>query len=300
LPDEAPTLRSSIIVLSAGASPFLGEVIECAAEQRGERDELVLLWSGAGPPPAYSLVDRVLALKPEEFNHGGTRRLSVESARGEFVVFLSDDATPHEGWLKAILDPMHDRTIGACYGRQVPRSDAPVLDRVFREARYPRASLLLKGGRGRLLIATAPVSNANAAYRVKALTAVGNFPADCSFAEDREAALRLLNGGWSIRYVADAVASHTHYHTATQTVRRGEAAAAFHLVAGWGTLASWSAFGLRAVSAAWRAGGVGALLSVAYAVGLRALGMIRGRTSPSRTRQPAGAANHGEETQQWK
>ena len=68
---------------------------------------------------------RVLEIPPEEFDHGATRNLAAEAARGEVLVFISQDAEPvGDGWLAALTAPLADERVAGVYGRQVARPDA--------------------------------------------------------------------------------------------------------------------------------------------------------------------------------
>ncbi len=270
--------RATVVVLSAGASPFVGEVLAAAAAAKGPADELVVVWSGGGSAPATPGVDRTEVISPGSFNHGATRQRAICSSLSEYVAFLSDDATPATAtWLDRLLAPFAVSNVGAVFGRQTPRADSPLPDRVFREARYPAESgrvQLSSGG----LSPVVPVSNANAAYRVAALLAVGGFPSPCSFAEDRGATLRLLRGGWAVVYAGDAAVLHSHYHSWRQTVQRGEGAVSVPVFSGGlSSLREWARFGWRGVRSAWATGGLGAMASLGGAFGLRAAGLIWGR-----------------------
>lgn len=271
--------RATIAVLSADGSRFLPEVLSAAAASMSDADELVLVWSGRQEAPRLAGVQRTMLVQPDAFDHGGTRWAAAVSSNTEFIAYLSDDATPASGeWLNAMVGGFADARVGAVYGRHSARVDAPIEDRAFRDARYPtRSGDVHLDARG-LLPAIAPVSNANAAYRISALRAIGGIPAPCSFAEDRETALRLLRAGWRVRYEAAAEVRHTHYHSWRQTLDRGRAAVSFTLFAG-GVTGVWdlAQFAGRSARSAWDAGGIGGLISVGRAIGLRTAGLIGAR-----------------------
>ena len=60
----------------------------------------------------------------KEFGHGKTRNYAAQIAKGEFVVFLSQDAIPaKKSWLYEMLKPfeLNDKIVGVV-GKQVPRA----------------------------------------------------------------------------------------------------------------------------------------------------------------------------------
>ena len=242
---------------------------------------MVLIWSGhVGVPPVRRGI-RVIRIPPEEFDHGGTRQLALEICASQFLVFVSDDATPLASqWLEQFIVELSEPNVGAVFGRQCPREDAPRMDRVFRQARYPQTSTnITLDGRGRMSL-VAPVSNANGAYRTDALRSVGGFPARCCFAEDRDVVRRLLMAGWKVRYSASAAVYHSHYHTWRDVLSRGEAAAGdtnFYLDAR--ELGSWMQFAWRSL----RSASPKDVLAVGVGVGLRLVGVLRAKMASIRS-----------------
>lgn len=61
-----------------------------------------------------------------EFGHGKTRQQAVDNAKGEYVLFLSQDATPmNDRWIINMIEPfLLNENIGCVFGRQVPRPTA--------------------------------------------------------------------------------------------------------------------------------------------------------------------------------
>lgn len=58
-----------------------------------------------------------------DYGHGKTRQAAARRARGEYILFLSQDATPaHNRWLINMIEPfkLSDK-IGCVFGRQIPR-----------------------------------------------------------------------------------------------------------------------------------------------------------------------------------
>lgn len=66
--------------------------------------------------PKVNLVN----IAPEEFNHGGTRNLGVNIAKGDYVLFTVGDARPvNDKWIQDLLDGFVDDTVAGVCGTQV-------------------------------------------------------------------------------------------------------------------------------------------------------------------------------------
>ncbi|HFU4460003.1 TPA: glycosyltransferase family 2 protein [Streptococcus suis] len=66
---------------------------------------------------------RLIKLSKEEFSHGKTRQMAAEISQGEIMVYLTQDAVPHnEQWLAEMVRPfaMHSDIV-AVLGNQKPR-----------------------------------------------------------------------------------------------------------------------------------------------------------------------------------
>ncbi len=61
-----------------------------------------------------------------EFSHSQTRMNAAIRSKGEFIVFLSQDATPyHKKWLISLTEPFFlSEKVGLVFGKQIPRPNA--------------------------------------------------------------------------------------------------------------------------------------------------------------------------------
>jgi len=290
-PGRRPTLLDvevTVVVLSAGRSPYLRRVLDGAARCVTAPDRLLVVWSGRAVCPRNVLPPgvRLLCVPPTSFDHGGTRQVAVEHSDSAIVAFLSDDAEPVDtGWLHALLAPFGDPSVGVVYGRHVPKPEAPLAERVFRLTRYPTHSLELSpGGDGAPV--TFPMSDANAAYRVSALASVGGFPQPCAFAEDYLVTQRLLRAGWRVVYASAAAVWHSHdVGWRNVSARAAKVSAASSRSVGlrgrdWlRTARHGVVFLLRMLPIAWREGRLRGLLSVGWVMSARVFGFLFGRTA---------------------
>lgn len=165
----------------------------------------------------------VLSIRRSDFNHGGTRQLAAEKLdHAEILVYLTQDAVlANSEALHLLLAAFDDPSVGAAYGRQLPRSGAEALEIHARNFNYPPTSEVRSfASRDRIGIKAAFLSNSFAAYRRSTLLKVGGFPHDALFGEDTITAAKILLEGHKIAYVAEACVYHSHGYTWAQEFRR--------------------------------------------------------------------------------
>ena len=129
----------------------------------------------------------VMSIDKKDFNHGSTRQLALTKVNdfGIVVYFTQDAILSDKNSLNNIVSSFHDSSIGAVYGRQLPRDQAGVFEYYERYFNYPCHSLKKEfSDRNIYGVKTPFISNSFAAYRVKALQEVGGFPSDVIMAED--------------------------------------------------------------------------------------------------------------------
>ena len=166
---------------------------------------------------------RVITIPRAEFRHGGTRQLAAELASdADILVYLTQDAIlADENALARLITAFDDPTVGASYGRQLPRADASRIAGHARLFNYPPvSSVRTLESASTLGFKAIFFSNSFGAYRRSALMNVGGFPKELNFGEDTVVAARLLQAGWKIAYVADALAYHSHNYTLREEFRR--------------------------------------------------------------------------------
>lgn len=133
------TPRVSIVLPTLNGATTLPAVLDAISRQRvGFPFEVIAVDSSSSDGTAELLrsrVDRLITIAAGDFDHGLTRNLGIEQARGELVVLLVQDALPAaDSWLDALTAPLFadDRLAGA-FARQRPRPDASPLARYYHE-----------------------------------------------------------------------------------------------------------------------------------------------------------------------
>jgi len=207
----------------------VGQGFEILAVDSGSKDRSRELLERAGA--------RVGEVEQRSFRHGATRNQAAKGARGEILVFLSQDALPRDpGFLAALVAPFADPRVAGAYARILPHEeDDPLTARTVLSA--PEASAeaetreLAQGtalgslddaARARLC----GFNDVASAIRRSVFEAIP-FP-DVEFGEDVAWAARALEAGWKIRFEPRAVVLHSHRYSPARAYERYRVDAAFH------------------------------------------------------------------------
>lgn len=196
-----------------------------ATQRTSDEVEVVVVDSGSSdgsPAVARAAGARVHEIDPAAFNHGATRNLGARLARGDVLVFTSQDAhaeTPD--WLARLTAPLADPHVAGAYGRQVAHEDASPSEQFFLDFLYGPADRVQRApaAGGRIGPQDTLFSNVNAAIRRDVFERF-SFVDDIVMSEDQEWSARVLKAGYALHYVAGAVVRHSHPYTLRQAFRR--------------------------------------------------------------------------------
>jgi GT2 family glycosyltransferase len=165
---------------------------------------------------------RVLEIGSSEFGHGATRNLAAGEARGEILVFTTQDAyADDDRWLARLTQPLHgDEPLAGVYGRQIPHDGASPPELFFLDFLYgPDARVQRAEGEADLSLRTTLFSNVNSAIKREVWERFP-FADDLFFAEDQDWARRVLLAGHALRYEPEAAVRHSHAYTVTTAFKR--------------------------------------------------------------------------------
>lgn len=215
----------SIILLTKNGEKYFRSLLDGLYSQRNiSCAEIIVIDSGSADKTleiasAYPLT--LARIPPEEFGHGKTRNLGARMARGKFLVFLPQDATPvGPDWLKTLLLPFEDRAVAGVYCRQVPRLDANAMEQFFLRSTYSRkfeVKKLDKGEAGSL--SRCFFSTVGGVIRA-ALWQKHPFREDVIMSEDQAWSKEVLLASHAIVYQPAAEVLHSHQYGIAGVFRR--------------------------------------------------------------------------------
>ncbi len=229
----------SIIIPAYNASQCLSSLLKKLESQTFDDYELIVVDSSSQDSTiqiARSHRAEVITIPKREFDHGGTRTLAARQAKGDIILYLTQDALPYdEHTVENIVKPfIADGKIAAAFGRQLPYPQASVFAEHLRLFNYPPVSHTWQlNDRNAHGIKTVFLSNSFAAYRKSVLEEIGYFKSGLSFGEDTCAAAKILLKGYKIAYVAEAMVLHSHNYTIRQDFRRYFDMGMFHRKESW-------------------------------------------------------------------
>lgn len=219
-------ILASIIILTKNGERYLRSLLEALYCQKGiERAEVIVIDSGSSDDTlaivrAFPGV-RLVEIPPGEFGHGKTRNLGARLARGEFLIYLPQDATPvGSDWLASLLHAFSDATVVGGYGRQVARADASAMESFFLSRTYhDQAELKVLGQGEGASLARCFFSTVSGAIRASAWKQ-HPFREDIIMSEDQAWASEVMRCGHAIAYAPGAEVLHSHQYSIASIFRR--------------------------------------------------------------------------------
>jgi len=217
--------KVSILILCKNEAANMGPCLDAvfAQKEAGEFEVLVL---DSGSTDGTLEITRKYPVRVETipagtFHHSRTRNLAAELASGDTLVYLAADAFPAtEYWLKALLENFADASVGAVYGRHLPKPGASLEREDALSAVYGETRLVKEAAtRGKLGYRYYHMSTVNAAIR-RGVWAATRFPEELKVFEDLGIAKKILESGWKIVYEPRATVFHSHTHTTTGLFKR--------------------------------------------------------------------------------
>lgn len=207
-------MKASIIVLTKNAGKGWEKLLQRLFSQdlSGEY-EVIVIDSGSTDDSveiARRYPVRLVQIPPEEFHHGRTRNLGAELARGEILVYITQDALPlRDDWLQKLVDNFADPLVAMVCGRQIPWEHTRPPEKFFHMYNFPDFKIRVTAHDRDYYHDNMFISDVNSALR-KDIWQKSRFSEKVIAAEDKELAARLLRAGWTIVYEPEAAVHHAH------------------------------------------------------------------------------------------
>ncbi len=228
----------SVFIPTYNGEKYLADSIEAILHQNlplGYKLELLITDSGSTDKTIDIIKlygDKIIfnQIPNSEFGHGKTRSQAAHNARGEFILYLSQDATPtNYRWIINMIEPFFiNNQVGCVFGRQIPRPNAA--STIKREVSGVFGGLSAADTifiyRNRSLVDNknvAPISSffsdVNSAIRRDLLITQVPFR-DVLYAEDQALAQDMLKHGYFKAYAPLGSVWHSNEYTAKQYFHR--------------------------------------------------------------------------------
>jgi rhamnosyltransferase len=212
-------MNVSLIIPTLNAAANWNSLLLGIGRQRLAPDQVLVIDSSSTDGTADRARDAgftVMEIPRGAFHHGRTRHAAARYARrADVLIYLTQDAVPYgpDAFGNLVL-AFEDQSIGAAYGRQLPRPRASGIEAHARLFNYPPISRVRSWGtRASLGFKSIFFSNTFGAFRRSALMSVGGFSRHATFGEDTLAVASLHRAGWKTAYVADALVVHSHSYS---------------------------------------------------------------------------------------
>lgn len=221
---QEPTPKVSVIIPTKNGGRRFESVLKAVVNQVTEWPvEVIVIDSGSNDMTLdiarkFASV-KILKVRPEDFQHGRTRNIAAEYARGEFIAMITQDAQPvDEFWLRSLVSEIEkDPRIAGVFGRHVAYADASIftteeLNQHFKAFNVQPLVELSDRARYESDVGYRQFlyffSDNNALLR-KSVWKIHPYP-EVDFSEDQAWAKIVLEAGYKKAYCESAVVYHSH------------------------------------------------------------------------------------------
>lgn len=156
-----------------------------------------------------------------EFDHGGTRNKAARYAKGEILIFMTQDAMPkNNNFIEELIKPLNNDVV-ATYGRQLPRKNASHIEIFARKFNYSDNNIIKsKDDIDKLGVKTFFLSNVCSSFEKESFWRVGGFPERTIMNEDMIISSKLIFNDKKVCYSSKAEVIHSHDYTYMQQFKR--------------------------------------------------------------------------------
>ena len=137
-------MNASIVIPTKNGGSRFSDVIRAIKAQKTTYEYEVIVVDSGSTDNTVSLAKdagfKVYEIEPKDFGHGKTRNYGASLGRGEYIIFLTQDATPADDkWLDAMLSAMYANPDAAgAFGRHLPYEDCNLPDQQMLENHFNR------------------------------------------------------------------------------------------------------------------------------------------------------------------
>jgi O-antigen biosynthesis protein len=213
----AGTTRS-VVVAARNAEATIGDCVRSLLELRYPRQklELVVVDNGSEDGTVGTLEaqeGRIVLLHERKRGAAAARNKGLAAARGEIIAFTDADCTVDPGWLGHLVGPLRDPGVGIAGGTIRAAPSANDVERFGEEIHDHRRTI--EDLRPPYAIGM------NWASRHEVLRGLDGFDEGLGRVEDVELSYRIVQGGYRLAFVPEAVVYHHNEATLPGLFREG-------------------------------------------------------------------------------
>ena len=219
-------MKISIIIPTRNAENYLEDLINKLYSQTKKPYEIIVI-DTASIDNTKKICDRYdlvkfIGIKNGEFDHGGTRNRAANEAKGDILVFMTQDAYPENNdFIEELIKPLGKNNIVATYGRQIARKEAGAIEKFARDFNYGKNDIIKsKEDIEKLGVKTFFFSNVCSAFITDEFHKVGGFPEHTIMNEDMIIASKFIFNNKKVCYASKASVIHSHAYTYIQQFKR--------------------------------------------------------------------------------
>jgi len=223
---------ASVVILTNSNKNSLQPLIVKINSQKGFKTlQIILVNSGKNDLSSLEKIPNIkcVSIEPQKFNHGKTRNLGTNEAKGDYIIFLTDDAIPASNRLFYDMCDVFskDQKISVVTARQIPRSDSDLMSTFSLNEYYEHLDLTedriistknfdsLNSAEKRR---TSQIDDVCSCYSSKILS---KYPfRELQYAEDLDLGIRLVKDGYKIAQLFSTGVIHSHKRTPAYYAKR--------------------------------------------------------------------------------
>jgi len=195
----------SIIIRAKNEERWIGKCLNLIKKQVETDIEIILVDNGSTDSTvnkAIQIIPNIVIVNLDNYFPGHAINEGIRASSGKYIAVLSAHCIPSdESWLTNLKSNLHDKTIAAVYGRQIPLRSTSDEDK--------RDLLITFGLDHRVQSKDTFFHNANSMFR-RDIWEKFNFNETVTNIEDRIWAKQVINSGFKIAYEPNASVFHHH------------------------------------------------------------------------------------------
>lgn len=218
--------KISVIIPTLNAEKELSHLLSALHNQSRKIDEIIVVDS-ASTDETVKICEKdssvkLLQIERNDFDHGKTRDMAFRESIGDIVIFMTQDVIPaNSSLVDKLIAPLEEGKAVLSTARQLPKKDASRMEQLVRAFNYPDTShIRSKKDIQRMGMKTFFCSDVCAAYKKEVYFKLGGFDYPIKTNEDMFFAAKVINAGYTIAYVSDALVYHSHNFSLREQYKR--------------------------------------------------------------------------------